>query len=71
MDSLIKAIKHFGGQTRLAEKLGVKQPVVGNWLLRQSVPPAHALRIEELTRKKVKARDLCPRVFGANKREAA
>lgn len=46
--ALLKAIENVGGQSALARLLGVKQPVVANWLSRR-LPAERVLRIESLT----------------------
>jgi DNA-binding transcriptional regulator YdaS (Cro superfamily) len=65
MDALSKAIAIYGNQSLLADALGVSQPAVANWFAR-GVPIKQALRIEQLTRGKVKARQLCPDAFVAS-----
>ena len=46
--ALEAAIQRAGGQSALARALGVKQPVVANWLARQ-VPAGRVLSIETAT----------------------
>ena len=62
--ALIEAIKEAGGQTMLAESLGVAQCTVSHWVHSNKVaPPAeYAGRIEELTG--VTRKKLRPDIFG-------
>jgi len=62
MNALQKAIEISGGQTKLAEAIGVRVQVVNNWVSRGNVPPTHAPSIEAATGGLVKAEDLCPSV---------
>lgn len=62
---VVRAIKIAGGQTKLAEALGVGQGLVWQWLNnRRPTAAKHGLRIEEITTGKVTRYDWCPRVFG-------
>ncbi len=69
MNALDKAIKHVGGVTRLAEKLGMRQSAVSNWRLRGKpkgrVPAEHCRAVEAATDGAVTVHDLRPDVFGA------
>ena len=49
------AIKHFGTQKALADKLGLGQSAVANWVAREQIPALSQLRIEALTGGKLKA----------------
>lgn len=61
MKPLDKAIQHFGNTAGLANALNLKWPsAVTNWRIRNSVPPKHAFKIEELTGGKVTRHQLCP-----------
>jgi len=53
-----QVIKHFGSQALLAEALGVKQPAVSNWKKRGQIPHIQQLRIEHVTKGKLKATPL-------------
>ena len=57
---LDQAIAHFGSQAALAEALGVKQPAVSMWKTRGKIPPLQQLRIQHVTRGKLKAEPLMP-----------
>lgn len=66
---LLKAIEIVGGQSQLAELLGVKQGHVAMWVHRnKKAPPAeYVLRIEEITG--VSRYQLRPDIFGYEKTE--
>lgn len=58
-----KAISHFGSQTAIAEKLGVKQSAVSQWLNNScQISVNNALKIEKLTNGQFRAVDLCPKL---------
>ena len=58
-----KAVLFFGGVVKLSEKLGVHQGTVSKWLhSKLSIPIKHAVKIEELTKGQIKAKDLRPDV---------
>ena len=65
---LAKAVEVAGGQTALAEKIGVKQQLVWHWLYRRpgGVPAEYVLPIERETG--VSRHDLRPDIYP---REAA
>lgn len=48
-------IDHFGSQIAAAEKLGVTQPTLSNWKARGRVPHLQQLRIQHITKGKLKA----------------
>lgn len=50
-----KLIAHFGSQVLAAEALGVTQPTLSNWKKRGHIPHLQQLRIEHLTKGKLKA----------------
>jgi DNA-binding transcriptional regulator YdaS (Cro superfamily) len=64
MNALDVAISECGGVCALAEKLGVRQNVVSNWKMRESVPAARCLDIERITHSVVTRYQLRPDVFG-------
>lgn len=64
MDALEIAITECNGVTRLAERLGVKPAVVGNWKLRGQVPPERCIDVERAVHAKVTRYQLRPDVFG-------
>lgn len=65
IQALQDAIKHVGGQTELAVRIGKKQGQVGNWIRRDKKVPAEVcLAIEQATEGKVTRYDLRPDVFG-------
>ena len=45
----------FGSQVEAARQLGVTQPTLSNWRARGRIPQLQQLRIEVLTRGKIKA----------------
>lgn len=53
-----QVIKIFGSQAALADALGVKQPAVSNWKTRGKIPHLQQLRIELITKGKLKAQPL-------------
>lgn len=55
-----QVIKHFGSQVAAAEALGVQQPTISNWKTRGRIPHIQQLRIEHLTKGKLKAQPLMP-----------
>lgn len=48
-------IKHFGSQIAVADALGVTQPTISNWKARGKIPQLQQLRIEHITRGKLRA----------------
>lgn len=50
-----QVIKHFGSQVILAEAVGVSQPCVSNWRKRGKIPHLQQIRIEHVTKGKLKA----------------
>lgn len=48
-------IKHFGSQVQAANALGVQQPTISNWKKRGSIPHLQQLRIEHVSKGKLKA----------------
>jgi DNA-binding transcriptional regulator YdaS (Cro superfamily) len=48
-------IKHFGSQVMAADAIGVTQPTLSNWKKRGSIPHLQQLRIEHVTKGKLKA----------------
>lgn len=48
-------IRHFRTQEKVAKALGISQPSVSNWVSRGAVPALQQLRLEKLTRGKLKA----------------
>lgn len=57
MQALEKAIEWAGGHTALADKLGISYTNISVWKRRGSVAYKHRIRIEELTKGKIKATD--------------
>lgn len=55
-----QVIKHFGSQVAAAEALGCSQPTLSNWKSRGRIPHIQQIRIEHLTRGKLKAQPLMP-----------
>ncbi|MFN5350064.1 MAG: transcriptional regulator [Polaromonas sp.] len=60
MDALNRAIVIAGSQKSLADKTGVVQSAVANWLRRGSVPAEHCLAIEIATDGQVTRQQLRP-----------
>lgn len=61
---LNKAIDLIGGVVVLSEQLGVHHTNISKWLHTDvEVPIRHAIKIEKLTKGKVKAKDLRPDIF--------
>lgn len=50
-----QVIKYFGTQVEAAKQLGVTQPTLSNWRSRGRIPKLQQLRIEHLTRGKIRA----------------
>ena len=55
-------ISYFGSQVAAAHKLGVTQPTLSNWKARGRIPHLQQLRIQHITRGKLKA---APEILGA------
>ena len=53
-----KLIKHFGTQVAAADAIGVTQPTISNWRARGRIPHLQQLRIEHVTKGKLKAQPL-------------
>lgn len=53
-----QVIKFFGTQVALAQALGVRQPTISNWRTRGHIPHIQQLRIEVLSKGKLKAQPL-------------
>jgi len=64
IDDLVTAL---GGDTALADWLGISQPAVANWKVRGSIPPGWHLRI--LARLRREGRTIDPSVFGLTNSE--
>lgn len=47
-----EAIEHYGTQAKLAAALGLKQPTIACW---EQIPAMHQLRLERLTKGKLRA----------------
>lgn len=50
-----QVINYFGSQVEAARQLGVTQPTLSNWRSRGQIPKLQQLRIEHLTRGKIRA----------------
>lgn len=55
-----QVIAHFGSQVAAADALGVQQPTISNWKTRGRIPHIQQLKIELLTKGKLKAKPLLP-----------
>lgn len=63
-EQILIACTLMGSQTSLAKALGVKPPVVNQWLnLIRPVPPKTCVAIEKVTNGKVRRQDLRPNDF--------
>lgn len=64
---LLLAIEKAGGQTKIADALGITQGHIGKWISRdRKAPPAeYVLKIEEVTG--ISRHKLRPDVFGEEK----
>jgi DNA-binding transcriptional regulator YdaS (Cro superfamily) len=51
-----EAVNFFGSQVALAEKLGIRQASVAEWI---NVPPLRQLQLERLTKGKLRADRNC------------
>lgn len=63
--NLDKVIAHFGSQVAAANAIGVTQPTISNWKTRGSIPHIQQLRIQHLSKGKLKA---APLMQGRSKR---
>lgn len=59
---LLKLIEYFGGQTVLAQKLGVSAQVVHNWTKRGRISATYAIKAEAITNGDFKKQYLRPDV---------
>jgi DNA-binding transcriptional regulator YdaS (Cro superfamily) len=50
-----KVIKYFGSQAQAAAAIGCSQPAISNWKSRGHIPELQQLRIEHVTKGKLKA----------------
>jgi DNA-binding transcriptional regulator YdaS (Cro superfamily) len=66
MDKFIEWLNAVAGRrVRLAEHLGIKPPVVSEWVTsKRSVPIVHAVSIERFTGGAITRRDLFPSSWG-------
>ena len=59
-----KTVAYFGGVVKLAKILNTNHSNVSKWLYgEQPMPIKHAIKIERLTKKEIKAKDLRPDIF--------
>ena len=62
--ALLMIIEEVGSVSELAKLLDVSQPYVSNWLYgRRLIPATQVKKLAELSKGKVKAKDLRPDVF--------
>lgn len=72
MDSPLEiAITEAGGVGRLAEKLGIGQPVVSNWRKRGRVPATQCIAVEQAVNAIVTRYQLRPDIFVSPTEKAA
>ena len=72
MNSITKAVKIYGGQTKLGRELGVKQASVWDWMNKYGQAPAKYIpRISELTNGQVSVHELLADHVKTDKESAA
>ncbi|WP_024604912.1 MULTISPECIES: YdaS family helix-turn-helix protein [unclassified Pseudoalteromonas] len=72
MNNIAKAVKIYGGQTKLGNALGVKQASVWDWMNKYGQAPAkYITRISELTNGQVTVADLLADHVKTDKESAA
>ncbi|WP_024607046.1 YdaS family helix-turn-helix protein [Pseudoalteromonas sp. TAB23] len=72
MNNIAKAVKIYGGQTKLGSALGVKQASVWDWINKYGQAPAkYITRISELTNGQVTVADLLADHVKTDKEDAA
>lgn len=72
MNNIAKAVKIYGGQTKLGNALGVKQASVWDWINKYGQAPAkYITRISELTNGQVTVAELLADHVKADKESAA
>ena len=69
INSIDELVEELGGDTALALKLGISQPAVANWKIRQHIGPGWHMRLyAELTGR---SRTVNPCVFGMSEEQFA
>lgn len=63
-----EVIDHFGSQVAAAQAIGVTQPTLSNWKTRGRIPHLQQLRIEHVTRGKLRA---APDILKPKKRKVS
>ncbi len=72
MNNITKAVKIYGGQTKLGNALGVKQASVWDWMNKFGQAPAKYIpRISELTNGQVSVHELLADHVKTDKESAA
>ena len=72
MNNITKAVKIYGGQTKLGNALGVKQASVWDWMNKYGQAPAkYITRISELTNGQVTVDELLADHVKTDKESAA
>lgn len=63
--ALARAVEHFGGQKRLADRIGTSQAQVWYWLheAKRGIPGEYALAIERETDGAIKRHELRPDLY--------
>lgn len=57
------AVELGGGQTKVGEKLGLKQSAIGNWLARGRVPNDQVIALSAACNHKVTPHQLAPEIY--------
>ena len=56
--SINEIIDHFGNQSILARKLGIKPQAVQQWIARDHLPIRRAIEIERITEGRIRLKDI-------------
>ena len=56
--SIKEIIAHFGNQSILARKLGIKPQAVQQWIFRDHLPIRRAIEIERITEGRIRLKDI-------------
>ena len=53
-------VNHFGSQTKLARRLGIRPQSVQEWVATGHLPPRRAIQIAKITMGEIRLSDLLP-----------